>query len=194
MCPCTDARGNCARAGCGCGRGNACGCGGGGCGCDSGCGGGNGGGCGCGTTGGCGNGGGCGCGNSRQADCGCAPSCRSKPSCGCGVCGICGRLGKCGICGCGGGCGLFKCLFGCTGCRGEFYWSEWHNDPPRCHDPCDRCGNWIGPSAGYRAPYAHPYSVGVARPASASQGLRPVSPAPVALRPAPVTTNRAYQR
>jgi hypothetical protein len=41
------------------------------------------------------------------------------------------------------------------------YWSEWHNDPPRCCDPCDHCGNWIGPSAGsYRAPYAHAYSLG----------------------------------
>jgi hypothetical protein len=38
------------------------------------------------------------------------------------------------------------------------YWSEWHNDPPQCCDPCDRCGNWIGPGGGYRAPYAHAYS------------------------------------
>jgi hypothetical protein len=28
------------------------------------------------------------------------------------------------------------------------YWSEWHNDPPRCCDPCNRCGEWVGPSAG----------------------------------------------
>jgi hypothetical protein len=28
------------------------------------------------------------------------------------------------------------------------YWSEWHNDPPRCCDPCNRCGQWVGPSAG----------------------------------------------
>jgi hypothetical protein len=40
---------------------------------------------------------------------------------------------------CGGG--------GC-GCSGELYWCEWHNDPPRCCDPCNRCGQWIGPSAG----------------------------------------------
>ena len=45
-------------------------------------------------------------------------------------------------------------LCGCTGC-GELYWNEWHNDPPSVCEPCDRCGNYIGPgSAGYyRAPY-----------------------------------------
>ncbi|MCI0333798.1 MAG: hypothetical protein L0228_11320 [Planctomycetes bacterium] len=50
------------------------------------------------------------------------------------------------------------CGSGC-GCSEEVYWSEWHNDPPRCCDPCDCHGNWIGPSAGsYRAPNAHAYS------------------------------------
>ncbi len=29
------------------------------------------------------------------------------------------------------------------GC-GEFYWSEWFNDPPACCDPCSRCGRFIG--------------------------------------------------
>jgi hypothetical protein len=40
------------------------------------------------------------------------------------------------------------------------YWSEWHNDPPRCCDPCDCHGNWTGPSAGsyHHAPYAHAYA------------------------------------
>jgi hypothetical protein len=38
------------------------------------------------------------------------------------------------------------------------YWSEWHNDPPQCCDPCDCYGNWVGPGAGYRAPYHHPYA------------------------------------
>jgi hypothetical protein len=28
------------------------------------------------------------------------------------------------------------------------YWSEWHNDPPRCCDPCNRRGQWVGPGAG----------------------------------------------
>jgi hypothetical protein len=47
---------------------------------------------------------------------------------------------------------------GCTGCNSELYWSEWHNDPPQCCDPCDCHGHWIGPSAGYCAPYDHAYS------------------------------------
>jgi hypothetical protein len=59
---------------------------------------------------------------------------------------------------------LFDGLFGCTGCDGEFYWSEWHNDPPRCDTPCDCYGNWIGPSTSYRAPYAHAYSPATASP------------------------------
>jgi hypothetical protein len=37
---------------------------------------------------------------------------------------------------------------GCSGCDSELYWSEWHNDPPYCHDPCNSCGQWVGPSAG----------------------------------------------
>jgi hypothetical protein len=50
------------------------------------------------------------------------------------------------------------CNSGC-GCSEEVYWSEWHNDPPRCCDPCDCYGNWTGPGNGpYRAPYAHAYA------------------------------------
>jgi hypothetical protein len=44
---------------------------------------------------------------------------------------------------CGALCGGSSC-----GCNSEVYWSEWHNDPPRCCDPCNRCGQWTGPSAG----------------------------------------------
>jgi hypothetical protein len=40
------------------------------------------------------------------------------------------------------------CGSGSCGCSGEVYWSEWHNDPPCCCDPCNRCGQWTGPSAG----------------------------------------------
>jgi hypothetical protein len=40
------------------------------------------------------------------------------------------------------------CGGGSCGCSGEVYWSEWHNDPPRCCDPCNSCGQWVGPSAG----------------------------------------------
>ena len=85
---------------------------------------------------------------------GCEPTCATEPSCGCSS----------GSCNSSPGCSLFDCLFGCTGCGSEFYWSEWHNDPPRCCDPCDCYGNWIGPSTGYRAPYAHPYAVGGSAP------------------------------
>jgi hypothetical protein len=50
------------------------------------------------------------------------------------------------------------CYAGC-GCNEEVYWNEWHNDPPRCCDPCDCYGNWTGPGSGpYHAPYAHPYA------------------------------------
>jgi len=106
---------------------------------------------------------------------GCASACGCEPDCGCGPAHGCGAA-----CGCGGsgagrpsvcashlcfgswmGC-LLDCLCkpcGCSGCGGELYWSEWHNDPPRCCDPCDRYGNWIGPQyGGYRAPYDHPYA------------------------------------
>jgi hypothetical protein len=34
-----------------------------------------------------------------------------------------------------------------SGC-GETYWGEFHSDPPDCCDPCDNCGNYIGPSPG----------------------------------------------
>jgi hypothetical protein len=95
------------------------------------------------------------CGGSvNSCGCGCEPTCAAEPSCGCAS--NCGPSNP--------GCCLFDCLFGCTGCDGEFYWSEWHNDPPRCDNPCDCYGNWIGPSAGYRAPYAHAYSPAVAAP------------------------------
>ena len=50
-------------------------------------------------------------------------------------------------------------LCGCGGCDGEAYWSEWHNDPPECCDPCDKYGNWVGPSrSSYRAPYSHEFA------------------------------------
>jgi hypothetical protein len=85
--------------------------------------------------------------------CGCGPSC-CESTCGCEP-----------TCGCssgrsyGGSCCLTDILFGCQGCNEELYWCEWRNDPPRCCDPCDRYGNWIGPSARYRAPYSHPYGI-----------------------------------
>jgi hypothetical protein len=32
----------------------------------------------------------------------------------------------------------------CDNSCGECYWSEWFNDPPACHDPCDCYGNYAG--------------------------------------------------
>jgi hypothetical protein len=69
---------------------------------------------------------------------------------------------------------------GCSGCSDEAYWCEWHNDPPRCCDPCDRCGNWVGPSGcgcecggGYSAPYDHPYSSGEIEYHTGQRQIRP---------------------
>jgi hypothetical protein len=36
---------------------------------------------------------------------------------------------------------MLTCGSGC----GELYWDEWLSDPPDACDPCDNCGNWIGP-------------------------------------------------
>jgi len=105
-----------------------------------------------------------GCGVIAEPGCGCVadcdPGCGIEPSCGVG--GGCG--GGCGSCGrtpsiLGGACRLIQCVFGdvcptgscgggCSGCDGELYWNEWHNDPPRCSDPCTSCGDWVGPAAG----------------------------------------------
>lgn len=120
---------------------------------------------------------GCECGGYCDSGCGCSDYC--EPSCNCRgsnySCGVgkffssCSRFcnamfGRSSSCGCGDccepSCGCSGCgCSDCDGCSSELYWSEWHNDPPRCCDPCDRCGNWIGPSAGYQAPYSHPYQV-----------------------------------
>jgi hypothetical protein len=96
----------------------------------------------------------CGCGPDCGPSCGpaCGTSCCEEPSCGCPSGRNCDR-GCCLTQGLGG------LLFGCQGCSGELYWCEWVNDPPRSCEPCDRYGNWIGPSAGYRAPYDHAYGI-----------------------------------
>jgi hypothetical protein len=110
----------------------------------------------------------CGCFQGNPHGCGCEPACGCASSCepSCGCASGCQRQSGC----CLGG-GLFNCLFGCNGCDEEFYWCEWYNDPPRCCEPCDRCGNWIGPSAGYRAPYAHPYAAHSPMPYYANQRM-----------------------
>ena len=77
-----------------------------------------------------------------------------------------------------GGCGPLGCL-GCKGC-GESYWSEWFNDPPACHDPCDHCGNWVGHGAPGSAVWQMPHDEGHAvdpevgcRPAAISRRCPP---------------------
>lgn len=105
-------------------------------------------------------------------DCGCSRRPHMKLFSNCGVrhCGNCDDApvvvggpgipcgGDCGSCSqgcgskCGSGCrggGLLCTVFGwigqcgkCSGC-GPKYIPEWHSRP--C-EPCDRCGNWTGPS------------------------------------------------
>lgn len=108
----------------------------------------------------------CGCGDCGGGDCGggdcgsCAP-CGEVVEAGCGAC-----AGDCEpACGeaCGPPCGppcapCFRPLawvgallhpptwYGPT--CGEVYWGDFHSDPPDCCDPCDRCGNHTGGSAG----------------------------------------------
>ncbi len=88
-------------------------------------------------------------------DCGYAvsrPRCGSYNVCGSRSCGSCGDCDSCGSCSrpraC---CGLLTPIaalfsretWSCHGC-GERYWGDWYSDPPDCHDPCDRCGNFVG--------------------------------------------------
>jgi hypothetical protein len=40
----------------------------------------------------------------------------------------------------------------CQGC-GEMYWGDWFEAPPPCCDPCDQCGNWVGPPESASWPY-----------------------------------------
>jgi hypothetical protein len=123
-----------------------------------------------------------------QQGCGCATTCgcdrRSCPECGCCFGEGCGRL----VC-------LVDRYCGCTGCDGELYWSEWHNDPPRCCDPCDCHGNWVGPGhGGYRAPYHHPYYAGnnVIAPSQVAMPQR--KPAGGITRRPETGSDSAYQR
>lgn len=99
--------------------------------------------------------------------CGCEPACGIGPGCGCAShCG-CGPAVHGADCGFRIGRGL-HCLFsrlryrlhGCSGCDGELYWNEWHNDPPRCCDPCTPTGEWIGPAPGGYDGAGQAYSVG----------------------------------
>ncbi len=77
-----------------------------------------------------------------------------------GGCGNCGGRETCGECGneCGGCCcqrnfcfhplrwfgSLFYCGTWCAPNCGNTYWGEGISDPPACHDPCSRGGQWTG--------------------------------------------------
>jgi hypothetical protein len=109
----------------------------------------------CPCTGPCDNGccQGSGCGNCCEPACGCDCGNCCEPTCGTG-CGSCCEsccshsccLKHCGFCsGCGHILSMLCCCSPCAGCSGETYWNEWHNDPPRCQDPCNCHGDWIGP-------------------------------------------------
>jgi hypothetical protein len=109
-------------------------------------------------------------GNCCEPACGCEQGGCCEPTCGTG-CGSCCEpccshkccLKHCGFCsGCGYVVSALCCCAPCAGCSGETYWNEWHNDPPRCQDPCNCNGEWIGPGygTGY-CPSCGPYSGGV---------------------------------
>ncbi len=80
-----------------------------------------------------------GCGDCGQEVCSCAAAPADCQSCAAADCQSCATPAF-SIC----RPNLLHAIFGCTGCDGELYWSEWFNDPPACCDPCDEHGNWIG--------------------------------------------------
>jgi len=112
-------------------------------------------------------GGGCGCQRCNSCDGDCGPACgpvrrpyRERASADdCGDCGNCGARGSCGQCDneCGSCCqqnfcfhplrwigSLFYCGTYCGPSCGNTYWCEGINDPPACHEPCNRGGQWTG--------------------------------------------------
>lgn len=96
----------------------------------------------------------------------CSPCMDEEPLCGdgCGSCGLgpvgapvagpaCGPVCASGCDPCGEPCDwhplgwlvtLFHPITYCGRSCGEVYINEFHNDPPDCCDPCDRCGQYVG--------------------------------------------------
>lgn len=77
---------------------------------------------------------------------------------GCGPTSLSGRYAACdeapagdcdtAPCGAACGCPTLGCLrniFGCNAGCGRVYWGEWAYDPPEACDPCNDCGEWVGP-------------------------------------------------
>ncbi len=111
------------------------------------------------------------CGGGCDVGAGCGPACSTGcDSCGGGDCS-CGTCSTCRDSECGGNytcygplCGfhpvrlvlapvrwvinLGRCPCWCGPTCGETYWSEFHNDPPDCWDPCDEYGHWTGREGG----------------------------------------------
>lgn len=81
---------------------------------------------------------------------GCGESCDD-----CGDCSEpCGRPCGRGACGDRTACGPLSFVFSIFKCNtwrgpvcGERYWGDFYTDPPECHDPCDTCGNYVGPTS-----------------------------------------------
>ncbi|MGO9109094.1 MAG: hypothetical protein ACLP9L_07675 [Thermoguttaceae bacterium] len=117
--------------------------------------------------------GGCGCESCGRCEDGCGPTCGPvrRPhreriyGDDCGECSNCGARvssggdGNCNACGdeCGGCCQrnfcfqplrwvgrLFYADTWCGPSCGNTYWGEAISDPPDCHDPCNRRGQWTG--------------------------------------------------
>jgi len=64
---------------------------------------------------------------------------------------VLGSCQECGLCGgdCEGHtpCSYLKHQLTCSSGCGEIYWGEWLNDPPADCDPCNNCGQWVGPQS-----------------------------------------------
>ena len=72
--------------------------------------------------------------------------CVNRPFCATGAC----DPGPVATGGCASGCcgplaGAVGNALSCGAGCGEIYVDEWVSDPPDCCDPCDNCGNWVGP-------------------------------------------------
>jgi hypothetical protein len=126
--------------------------------------------------------------------------------CCCSPCGRCGGGGDCGSCGCCScglcdllcqselpddyrGAGSYWCDCGC----GELYLGDWHSCPPEC-DPCDCCGNYIGPQ-GY-APWQLPPRFGTVgrAPPPPTESSRPSVAPPPPTAPSPSTPGNSARR
>ena len=81
---------------------------------------------------------------------GCAYHMQQCGPTGCGARPATGPCNSCGEMGCGGVCtmgplAMMRKMSTCGAGCGNIYVNEWINDPPDACDPCDDCGNWVGP-------------------------------------------------